>query len=117
MEIGVSCFQYLCINYLKFPLSSEEHFVDKHQFELIKRVNKVAPILDELLRENVIQQESYDKIRTLSTSQEKMRELLSGPLRCSGVQGKDIFYNILNRNEPDLIEDLKRTKVSKYLVI
>ena len=88
-------------------LSSDEHFVDKHQSELINRVSNVEPILDELLHQNVIQQDSYDKIKTLPTAEEKMRELISGPLKCSGVQGKDIFCEILCINHPLLIQDLK----------
>ncbi|KAM8734420.1 uncharacterized protein AB9X84_023224 isoform 2-T2 [Acanthopagrus schlegelii] len=84
----------------------DEHFVDKHQSELIKRVNNVGPILDELLCRNVIQQESYDEIKTLPTAEEKMRELISGPLK--SVPGKYIFYQILIENEPFLVEDLKR---------
>uniref|UniRef100_A0A671Y640 CARD domain-containing protein n=1 Tax=Sparus aurata TaxID=8175 RepID=A0A671Y640_SPAAU len=96
-------------------LYSDEHFVDKHQSDLIKRVSNIQPILDELLRQNVIQQESYDKIKTLPTAGEKIRELISGPLKSSGVQGKDIFYEILIENEPRLIQDLKRmdAEVSK----
>ncbi|XP_067456888.1 A-kinase anchor protein 9-like [Thunnus thynnus] len=39
-----------------------------------------------------------------------MRALLSGPLESSGVRGKQIFYKILERNEPHLIDDLKRTE-------
>ncbi|XP_073340774.1 uncharacterized protein [Pagrus major] len=85
----------------------DEHFVDKHQSELIKRVSNVQHILDELLRQNVIQQESYDKVKTLPTAEEKMRELISGPLK-SSVQGKVIFYDILIENQPLLIGDLMR---------
>ncbi|KAM8735552.1 uncharacterized protein AB9X84_023968 [Acanthopagrus schlegelii] len=87
--------------------SDDEHFVDKHQSGLIKRVSDVEPILNELLRRNVIQLESYDKIKTLPTAEEKMRELISGPLESSGVQGKDIFYEILIENQPLLIQDLE----------
>ncbi|XP_030251040.1 apoptosis-associated speck-like protein containing a CARD [Sparus aurata] len=94
----------------------DEHFVDKHQSELIKRVSNVEPILDELLHQNVIQQESYDEIKTLSTAEEKMRELISGPLKSSGVQGKDIFYEILIENQPLLIQDLKRMDAEAQMV-
>ncbi|XP_068425875.1 NACHT, LRR and PYD domains-containing protein 1b allele 5-like [Clinocottus analis] len=37
-----------------------EHFVDKHQCDLIERVNNIKPILDNLLAEGVIPQEDYD---------------------------------------------------------
>ena len=98
-----------------YLLSSDEHFVDKYWSELIEMVSDVEPILNELLHRNVIQQESYDKIKTLPTAEEKMRELISGPLKSSGVQGKDIFYEILIENEPLLIQDLKKmdAEVSK----
>lgn len=75
--------------------------------ELIKRVTNIAPILDELWDNGVIQQEVYDKIRTQPTSQEKMRDLFSGPLRASEAC-KDIFYKILESNEPYLVNDLKK---------
>ena len=87
-----------------------ELFVDKHRVELIRRVTNVAPILDELLKRDVINQVNYDKIRANHDSQETMRALLSGPLESSGVRGKQIFHKILERNEPHLIDDLKRTE-------
>ena len=83
--------------------------MDKHQSELIKRVSNVGPILDELLCRNVIQHESYDKIKLLPTAEEKMRSLIYGSL--NSVPGKDIFYQILIENEPFLVEDLKRMDV------
>ncbi|XP_044215680.1 uncharacterized protein LOC122987727 isoform X2 [Thunnus albacares] len=88
----------------------EEIFVDKHRVELIRRVTNVAPILEELLKRDVINQVNYDKIRANHDSQETMRALLSGPLESSGVRGKQIFHKILERNEPHLIDDLKRTE-------
>ncbi|XP_042280637.1 uncharacterized protein LOC121906043 isoform X2 [Thunnus maccoyii] len=88
----------------------EEPFVDKHRLELIRRVTNVAPILEELLERDVINQVNYDKIRANHDSQDTMRALLSGPLESSGVRGKQIFYKILERNEPHLIDDLKRTE-------
>ncbi|XP_039475978.1 NACHT, LRR and PYD domains-containing protein 1b allele 5-like isoform X1 [Oreochromis aureus] len=86
-------------------LQKENHFVDKHRVELIQRVSNIEPILDELLKEKVIQQESYDRIRALQTSQEKMRELYSGPLK-AGSASKDVFYQILQTHERLLVNDL-----------
>uniref|UniRef100_A0A669B1N8 CARD domain-containing protein n=1 Tax=Oreochromis niloticus TaxID=8128 RepID=A0A669B1N8_ORENI len=83
----------------------ENHFVDKHRVELIQRVSNIELILDELLKEKVIQQESYDRIRALQTSQEKMRELYSGPLK-AGSASKDVFYQILQTHERLLVNDL-----------
>uniref|UniRef100_A0A3P9BTG6 Pyrin domain-containing protein n=1 Tax=Maylandia zebra TaxID=106582 RepID=A0A3P9BTG6_9CICH len=75
------------------------------KMELIQRVSNIEPILDELLKEKVIQQESYDRIRALQTSQEKMRELYSGPLK-AGSASKDVFYQILQTHERLLLNDL-----------
>lgn len=90
-------------------LSSEVHFVDQHRTELIKRVSNVAAILDDLLDKKVIQQEMYDDIRMLPTSQKKMREIFSGCLK-AGESCKDIFYKSLEKNERFLTEELKKKK-------
>ncbi|XP_078027600.1 uncharacterized protein LOC117265274 isoform X8 [Epinephelus lanceolatus] len=85
-----------------------EHFVDKHQCALIERVSNIKPILDNLLSEKVIQQEDYDTISAIPTTQEKMRKLYSGALKAAGHDGKDIFYKILEEKETYLVADLKR---------
>lgn len=86
--------------------SPDEHFVDKYRCALIGRVSNVAPILDELLTKKVIDQETYERIRSLPTCQEKIRELY-----CSGLKGgkscKDAFFKSLEKNEPFLLDDLK----------
>ncbi|KAK9514204.1 hypothetical protein VZT92_027687 [Zoarces viviparus] len=92
-------------------MAEGEHFVKKHQVNLIKRVSNIAPFLDELLYENIIQPDSYDEIEALPTSQEKMTALFSGPLESSGGQGKVMFYRFLNKHEPDLIHELSGTEV------
>ncbi|XP_044060961.1 NACHT, LRR and PYD domains-containing protein 1 homolog isoform X2 [Siniperca chuatsi] len=88
----------------------KNHFVDKYQIQLIAEVRNVKPILNELLTKGVIQQESYDKIMALPTSQEKIRELFVG-LKAVGVGGKDILYNILEELEPHLIENIHQKNV------
>ncbi len=90
-----------------FCLPSEMHFVDKYRYRLINYVSNVKPILDELLTKRVIQEESYDRIRALPTSVEKMRELLDC-LKAVGVEGKVIFYDIIEKLEPRLLESIKR---------
>nr|XP_046255945.1 apoptosis-associated speck-like protein containing a CARD [Scatophagus argus] len=90
-------------------MADGEHFVDKYQLELIQRVGNIGPILDELLSKKIIQGETYNKIRALPTSQEKMRELYCGALQ-AGSACKDIFLKILEKNEPFLIEDLRGKK-------
>uniref|UniRef100_A0A3P9DSK6 CARD domain-containing protein n=1 Tax=Maylandia zebra TaxID=106582 RepID=A0A3P9DSK6_9CICH len=84
------------------------HFVDKHRVQLIQRVSNIAPILDELLDNEVINQETYTRIRALSTTQEKMRELYSGPLKASAACKDiyEIFYDILLANEKFLVKEL-----------
>ncbi|KAK9514208.1 hypothetical protein VZT92_027689 [Zoarces viviparus] len=86
------------------------HFVDKHFVELISRVNGIPSILDELLYKKVITQEAYDEILATPTKSDRMRKLLSGPLRSAGPQGKEVFYQILERTDPYLVEELKKKK-------
>lgn len=90
-----------------FFLSPDEHFVDKHHCALINGVNNVDQILDELLNKRVISQGGYEKLRSLPTAQEKIRELY-----CSGLKGgkacKDIFFKSLEKNEPFLMDELKK---------
>uniref|UniRef100_A0A3Q3KAN1 CARD domain-containing protein n=1 Tax=Monopterus albus TaxID=43700 RepID=A0A3Q3KAN1_MONAL len=86
--------------------AKRKHFVDKHQGDLIQRVKNIGPILDHLLREAVIQEERYDHIWTIPTTQEKMRELYRGPLK-AGDKVKEIFYTALEGVEKFLVADLK----------
>lgn len=78
--------------------------MDEHRVELIQRVSNIEPILEEL-KEKIIQQEAYDKIRAQQTPQEKMRALYNGPLK-AGDAAKEAFYQSLKKHEKMLIEDL-----------
>ncbi|KAI9532118.1 hypothetical protein NQZ68_034323 [Dissostichus eleginoides] len=94
----------------QYTMVDDEHFVDKHQIELINRVNCVADILDQLLDEKVITKPIYDEILEIPTNQKKMRKLLRGPLNEAGLRGKEVFYKFLEKEAKYLIEDLKRKK-------
>lgn len=74
--------------------------------ELIQRASSLACILDKLFDKGVLNQESYDEIVALPTSQQKMRALYSGGLK-AGRRCKDIFYEVLVKYESFLIEELK----------
>nr|DBA19021.1 TPA: hypothetical protein GDO54_014903 [Pyxicephalus adspersus] len=87
--------------------NDEEHFVDKYREELIQGVYLVDPILDGLLQKPLLITEQYDKVRSQTTSQDKMRELYMC-IRGWGPDDKDILYEILLRNNRPLIEKLKR---------
>ncbi|XP_054878868.1 NACHT, LRR and PYD domains-containing protein 1b allele 5-like [Poeciliopsis prolifica] len=84
----------------------EEHFVDKHRETLIQRVRNVEPVLDGLLQNKVLMEETYDRIRSLPTSEAQLREIFSC-LRAAD-ECKDIFLSILQEKEPHLITDLQR---------
>lgn len=83
------------------------HFIDKNRAQLIKRVNNVDAILDELLENNVITEEGYENIRAVKTKPNKMRELLMGPIKSAGTKGKDALYEALKESEPLLIQELE----------
>ncbi|KAM3614552.1 uncharacterized protein V6R79_016052 [Siganus canaliculatus] len=84
----------------------DEHFVDKHEAELKRRVTNVPAILDDLLQSKVIQQEQYEKLLDLHPTQEQMRRLFI-IVKATSAQ-KDIFYNILKTNEKWLVEELQK---------
>ncbi|XP_033981930.1 uncharacterized protein LOC117479027 [Trematomus bernacchii] len=84
----------------------EELFVDKHNLALVQRVKNIGPILDGLLSYKVINRENEEEILSLQGPQEKMRALLSGPLRFCGPGGKEIFYKLLREHESDLLDEL-----------
>uniref|UniRef100_A0A096MEU2 PYD and CARD domain containing n=1 Tax=Poecilia formosa TaxID=48698 RepID=A0A096MEU2_POEFO len=88
------------------PVTSDgKHFVDKHRRELINRVGNIGPILDELLDQEVLDNEAYNKINALPTNQEKVRELCTKYLNARMT--KDIFYIILKKKEKFLIGELE----------
>ncbi|XP_068180343.1 apoptosis-associated speck-like protein containing a CARD isoform X2 [Antennarius striatus] len=88
--------------------AEEEHFVDKHQLQLINRVYHVSSLLDELLQKKFIPKEFYKETMALPTSEAQMRKLYLGPLQSTAC--KDIFYKVLEKDNPYLIEDLKKMK-------
>lgn len=77
--------------------------MDEHRHELILGLKKVEPILDELLTKGVIEQESYDKMKALPTSEEQMRELFDY-LTDAGDRDKDVLFNIIEKFEPGVIK-------------
>ncbi|XP_006002253.1 apoptosis-associated speck-like protein containing a CARD [Latimeria chalumnae] len=86
---------------------SGAEFVDQYRIELIQRVTMVCPILDHLLSKRVINDGTYDKIRNISTSQEQMRELYTTS-RAWGTAGKEEFYKAIERENPYLVDDLRK---------
>uniref|UniRef100_A0A671Y652 PYD and CARD domain containing n=1 Tax=Sparus aurata TaxID=8175 RepID=A0A671Y652_SPAAU len=82
-------------------------FVDKYREELIQRVTNIPQILDQLLAKEVIDQETYDEISALPTSQKQMRRLYKS---LKVARAKDKFYEILEGKEKWLIDDLKKKK-------
>jgi len=85
----------------------DKHFVDVHRRALIERVRTVAPILDELLEKGVIKDEAYNDIKSERTPQKQIRALFDISMAGCGIRGKDIFYEVLERNEQFIIQDLK----------
>lgn len=92
------------------PARQGGHFVDRHQIELIKRVANIKPILDYLLRENVLRPEQYDEARVIPTKQDQMRFLYRGPLTAGGDRSKDVLLSVLEKEEPFLIQDLRESE-------
>uniref|UniRef100_A0A670JHX2 CARD domain-containing protein n=1 Tax=Podarcis muralis TaxID=64176 RepID=A0A670JHX2_PODMU len=88
------------------PAPPEQHFIERHREALIQRTATVEGILDVLLRDDVLDDEQYQKISAKSTSQEKMRELFR--LLPSWNQAcKDKLYEALKIKNKFLVADLE----------
>ncbi|XP_069841071.1 NACHT, LRR and PYD domains-containing protein 1a-like [Dendropsophus ebraccatus] len=90
-------------------LEGPEHFVDKHQEELIQRVDNVAPILDDLYQRHLLPYEQYNIVRSIITSHGQMRQLYwyMGSWR---DEDKDRLLESLRRHNPELIRRLEEMK-------
>ncbi|XP_069840697.1 apoptosis-associated speck-like protein containing a CARD [Dendropsophus ebraccatus] len=84
----------------------EEHFVVRHYVELIQRVTLVAPILDDLFQWKLLTPEGYNRVRSMATSQEKMRVLM-GYVVSWGDVDKDRLLQSLRKHNAPLIRDLE----------
>ncbi|KAJ8373030.1 hypothetical protein AAFF_G00271580 [Aldrovandia affinis] len=84
-----------------------QHFVEKHQLELIERVRMVESILDQLLHQKLIDGEQYEFIMDKTTTRDRMRRLLHDVISPGGRELKDALYRILEEKNPALMRDLK----------
>ncbi|XP_063049589.1 guanylate-binding protein 1-like [Engraulis encrasicolus] len=75
---------------------------------LIQRMTYLSPILDCLLRANVINQEEYANVLAWDTSQDKVRSLLDMIYR-KGEMACKIMLQVLQELDPYLYEDLLST--------
>ncbi|KPP57059.1 hypothetical protein Z043_125253, partial [Scleropages formosus] len=78
-------------------------YVRSERADLIQYVVEVMPISDELLQNKMIHEETYSKLRSLGTHQDKMRELYIA-LDSGGDKVKYAFYTSL-KNYPHLVMD------------
>lgn len=84
------------------PLSPGEHFVERHQEQLIQRVSSVDQVLD-LLRRNVLTPEKYRSIRIYPETMRKLYDLVQPWDR--GL--KDRLYQALKETNRALVEELE----------
>uniref|UniRef100_A0A3B4X1I3 CARD domain-containing protein n=1 Tax=Seriola lalandi dorsalis TaxID=1841481 RepID=A0A3B4X1I3_SERLL len=72
-----------------------DHFVDRHRTVLINGVHDTRAILDKLMDEGLISNETYNALRALTTPQDQMREILRF-VSSAGRRSEDAFYQIIN---------------------
>ncbi|KAM4025843.1 uncharacterized protein ACNLHF_026267 isoform 2-T2 [Anomaloglossus baeobatrachus] len=84
--------------------ANKNNFVNENRNNLIKLITQVDPVLDHLLQEKLLTREQYDNIRKKSSSQERMRQLLT----CVDHEQNDQFLPILEKHYPTVIKNLKK---------
>ncbi|XP_076006364.1 apoptosis-associated speck-like protein containing a CARD isoform X3 [Genypterus blacodes] len=84
-----------------------EDFLKNNAEDLIQGVTEtnVKQILDSLKTKKVIDQECYEAIFKIRTSQDQMRTIF---IVIKTQQGKNEFYGILEKKEPVLMDELKK---------
>ncbi|KAL0201457.1 hypothetical protein M9458_004644, partial [Cirrhinus mrigala] len=80
-------------------------FVDTHRSELIQKVHMVMQVVEELLSQGLLNEETHLQISTANTDEEKMIELYKA-LDAGGDEVKSAFYLELRDYEPHLFHDL-----------
>ncbi|KAG9468189.1 hypothetical protein GDO78_023308 [Eleutherodactylus coqui] len=76
-----------------------DHFLDIHLGDLTRLITLVAPVLDDLLSQNLLSQEQYHNVRKEKTTEEQMRALYDC-IRSLGCADKDKVIRALRRHNP-----------------
>lgn len=79
-------------------------FVDNRRHFIIKENTQVMEITEELRKMGMVQKETYSKIKSKDTTEEKMRELYQTSLRSGGVKVKAAFYDAVKKHEPEMLK-------------
>ncbi|XP_040214323.1 uncharacterized protein LOC120944337 [Rana temporaria] len=99
----------------KLPTPHKEHFVDRHQQELIKGMTSMMElILPHLRKERLLKKDQFHKISTEATPKEKM-EMLYYYIKTWDITHKDIFYDILKKLNCQIISRLEEKDKKKPL--
>ncbi|XP_069840654.1 NACHT, LRR and PYD domains-containing protein 1b allele 5-like isoform X3 [Dendropsophus ebraccatus] len=88
-------------------LLSKDHFVDRHRVALIGGIPLVAPLLDDLYQYRLLTAEAYDTVRSRTTAQEQVRQLL-GFVNSWGNKDKDEILRSLRSHNLPLVKNLVR---------
>ncbi|XP_077306234.1 uncharacterized protein LOC143925642 [Lithobates pipiens] len=84
----------------------KKNFVDRHRQNLINWVYEIQPVLDSLLKQNLLTKQEYDSTGSTTTPQEKMTELYR-VVGSWGDSDKDKLYESLAKYNRLLIRDLE----------
>ncbi|KAK2862902.1 hypothetical protein Q5P01_002435 [Channa striata] len=75
-----------------------KHFVEVHRLTLINRVIDTGIILDQLLAKEIISTEAYNTVRSFTTTQNQMREILKY-VNSAGRRAQDILHKIFKEEK------------------
>ncbi|XP_076153849.1 uncharacterized protein LOC143137498 isoform X3 [Alosa pseudoharengus] len=82
--------------------SSAADFLKRHHANLVDKVKNVNAIADQMFSKGHVSKENYDKIWKSKLEQDKMRLMLD----CCGASAQGALLSILQRDCPDLMEEL-----------
>lgn len=87
------------------------HFIDEHYKYLERNIDKVDPVLDDLLKQEKLTKEQYEDLKTKATPRDTMRSLFE--IACVwNSPDKDFFYLTLRKYNHSVFRILERCLVS-----
>ncbi|XP_078423341.1 uncharacterized protein LOC144696032 [Cetorhinus maximus] len=94
------------------PHHRSQHFIEKHEAELIERLTEVDSVLNGLKAKCAINQYNVSKVRALSTIEDQVRELMTCVIK-KGSNTMDYCHDLLRKYHRDLVSELEKGEAAE----